>query len=158
MRNVALVIISAVLFLCPSIKANAVDSCEDRFNALSDRFNTSTFELDSACYPEDVLQSGLLLCYQISDECKAKYDALWSDYADAYQTLFAECADSITWPVISIAPVPEASPVDVSRADSVRRKKTPTQKEMSKQIQDLKVKLRKAQTRLRKAARSCRSR
>jgi hypothetical protein len=155
MRNAALVIISAVLFLCPSIKANALDSCEDRFTALNDRFNTSYFELDSECYPQDVLQSGLLMCYQISDECKGKYDALWTDYADTYNTLFAECADSFSWPVVSIDPVPEASTVDVARADSVRRKKTPTQKEMSKQIQELKVKLRKVQTRLRKASRSC---
>lgn len=153
MKNIALLVIFTVSTLGVASKAKAADSCEERFNALNDRFNTAYFELDGECYPEDVVQSGMTMCYQMSDECRAKYDQLWNDYSAAYNELLVECSDVVPEYSIDVAPMPAAR--GVPRTTMAPRKKTPTKKELSKQVQDLKVKLRRSQTRLRKVTRSC---
>lgn len=153
MKKLALLATCSALSLFPLVKAHALDSCEDRYTALGDRFNAAYIELDSECYPEDILQSGMLMCYQVSDDCKAKYESLWSDYSAAYNALFEECADS--FPVVFIDPVPSEASPGIENSAVGPRKKTPTKKEMSKEIRELKVKLRKTQQRLRKATRTC---
>ena len=157
MRKIAAAVACVLVFSGLPALANADEICDGRFQELNDRFSAAQIALDNECYPEEALQSGLLICYPVSDECQEKYNTLYQEVDDAYQALYVDCDFPIAYPVMPGAEqsVAFASGSRGARAPRMTPQNFPSRKKMAKQIRQLKAKLRNAESRLRSSSKSC---
>lgn len=157
MRKIALVVACAVTLTGAPLLANAEVRCDERFWEINERFGAQMMELDKACYPDDAVQTGLYVCYPLSDECREKYEALAQETDQAFQDLYLECDTPVAMPgVVGVDEnVALGSRARGSQAYRPKTQSGPTNKAMAKQIRQLKAKLRKAQSSLKASKRSC---
>lgn len=93
---------------------------------------------------------------ELSDECKAKYEALAAEATRSWEALYAEC------PVLTNPVQPDLTGESAPRQDKSSSSanapsfRAPTKKELLKKVKNLERKLRRAKSSQRKLSRRCR--
>ncbi|NDC38797.1 MAG: hypothetical protein EBZ48_12215 [Proteobacteria bacterium] len=151
----------ALTILCRT--AVFADSCDQRFTTLNERFAAAYINLDAECYPQPSNPDGTTSSsdsqgggdgsvpggcgFELSAECRERYDALSTAVGEAWNAFYAECPGYFT-----MTPISSASGKD-SIGGSGPVRSAPTKQQMLGEIKTLKKSVKKLRRDLRAANR-----
>ena len=154
--KVALLLLSTLGTLMSSTTA-AADTCEQKFAALNERLSAAYITLDAECYPSDSAVATTSCGFEISAECRERYDALAQEGNDAYNELYLECSDFLTPVLVDVKPGEQSPRVGDTERKTIPRPvvSAPSKKDMLTKIKSLKKQLKREQTKSKKLRKRC---